>query len=244
MATIKKNDFVEIEYTGTLKAENAVFDTTRVDIAKKNRFFREEASYGPLVVCVGEQFLIKGLDDFLIGKEIGKEYSVDISPEQGFGKKDGKLLQMIPESKFKQSKVQPFPGLQVNIDGTMGIIKTVSGGRVMVDFNHPLAGRELSYAFKVITFIDDEKRKVDAYLKHLGMENLNTSADNGILTIRMKHKIEQVIEKEFATRIKRIIPTIKEVKFVEQKQEEKDDGQKKHGSGHQEISHEGQSHHN
>ena len=234
---IKKHDFVEIEYTGTLKEDNEVFDTTKEDVAKKQGFYRKGATYSPLVVCVGEQFLVKGLDECLIGKEIGKEYTVDISPEQGFGKKDTKLLQMIPANKFRQSDVQPFPGLKVNVDDAIGTIKTVSGGRVMVDFNHPLSGRDLSYTFTVLAVIDNEKRKVDAYFRHLGLENLDISAENGVVTVKMLHKIDEAIEKEFAARIRGLIPSIKEVKFVQEKKsspwnEEKEHIHRHEGHGH------------
>lgn len=244
---IKKHDFVEIEYIGALKGENEVFDTTKEDVAKEHDLYREGASYAPLVVCVGEQFLIKGLDDFLIGKEIGKEYTADILPEQGFGRKDAKLLQMIPAGKFRQSEVQPFPGLQVNIDGAIGMIKTVSGGRVMVDFNHPLAGRELSYTFTALSIVDDEKRKVDAYLKHLGLDNIDVSVDGGVVTIRMLRKIDDAIEKEFIERIKGIIPSLREIKFVEEKGGQEKEGERdahspEDGKGQSNAGHEGHGH--
>ena len=228
---IKKHDFVEIEYIGALKGEKEVFDTTKEDVAKKHDLYREGASYAPLVVCVGEQFLIKA----------------DILPEQGFGRKDAKLLQMIPAGKFRQSEVQPFPGLQVNIDGAIGMIKTVSGGRVMVDFNHPLAGRELSYTFTALSIVDDEKRKVDAYLKHLGLDNIDVSVDGGVVTIRMLRKIDDAIEKEFIERIKGIIPSLREIKFVEEKGGQEKEGERdahspEHGKGQSNAGHEGHGH--
>ena len=238
MATIKKNDFVEIEYTGTIKEEKTIFDTTREEVARKGGFHRDGARYGPLTVCVGEHFLLKGLDEYLVGKEIGKEYTVDLSAENAFGKKNAKLLQMIPANKFRQSKVQPVPGLQVNIDGTVGLIKTVSGGRVMVDLNHPLAGREISYTFKVISIIDDEKAKVDAYLKHMGLDELETKTENGVIILNMHSKVNEAIEKEFERKIKAAIPTIKEVKFAVS---EKKEGATGHEHSHP-HSHEGHTH--
>lgn len=237
MAAIKKNDFVEIEYTGTIKGENAVFDTTFEEVAKKHGFERPSSSFGPLVACVGEHFLLKGLDDFLIGKDVGKDYAVDLSPVQGFGKKDPKLLQMIPSSKFRQSNVLPYPGLQINVDGTMGTVKTVSGGRIMVDFNHPLSGKDLSYSFKVLSVVTDEKRKVEAYLRHLGLEEMKATTENGIVTIAMHTRIDEAIEQEFSKKIKALIPSITEVRFVAEK--ESTQKEETHANDH---SHHGHSH--
>ncbi|HLD87674.1 MAG TPA: FKBP-type peptidyl-prolyl cis-trans isomerase [Candidatus Nanoarchaeia archaeon] len=213
MATIKKNDFIELEYTGSLKGENAIFDTTKEDVARAHNVLRQNQKYGPLVVCVGEHFLLKGLDEFLVGKEIGVEYSVDLAADEAFGKKNAKLIQMIPLSKFSQSQVRPSPGLSINVDGNIGSVKTVSGGRVMVDFNHPLAGRDLSYQFKALSIVTDEKRQVDAYLKHLGLDELKSKTENGTITLSMHSKINEAIEKEFEKKIKAVIPSIKEVKF-------------------------------
>ena len=148
MEPIKKHDFVEIEYTGKLKEDNIIFDTTDEKTAKENNL-HSNTDYGPVIICVGEEQILKGLDKNIEGKEIGKEYNVDIKPEDAFGSKNAKLIQLIPTSKFKQQKIQPMPGMQLNIDGVVGTVKTVSGGRTLVDFNHPLAGKELLYKIPV-----------------------------------------------------------------------------------------------
>ena len=68
---IKKGDFIEIEYTGRLKEEGFVFDTTDEKIAKEHDLYNSKAAYGPLTICVGEHHVIHGLDEALIGKEKG-----------------------------------------------------------------------------------------------------------------------------------------------------------------------------
>ena len=146
---IKKHDFVELEYTGKLKDSGMIFDTTDEGIAKKENIYNKNMIYGALVICVGEAQILKGLDEQLEGKEIGKQITVDISPEQGFGKKDASLLKLVPMTLFKKQDIMPMPGLQVNIDGAIGTIRTVTGGRIIVDFNHPLSGKYLIYEVKV-----------------------------------------------------------------------------------------------
>ncbi len=69
MTTIKKNDFIEIEFTG--KANDEIFDTTNPEEAKSIGL---QANVKPTIACVGKEMILKGLDEQLEGKEIGKKY--------------------------------------------------------------------------------------------------------------------------------------------------------------------------
>ena len=160
MASIKKGEFIEVEYTGRIKEDNLIFDTTNEKLAKEAGMNAPNMTYGPVIVCLGEGQLLKGLENQLEGKETEKEYTFTISPEDGFGKKDAKLIRMVPINVFKKQNIMPQPGMQVNIDGLIGIIKTAAGGRCLVDLNHPLSGRELNYTIKVNKIITDNKEKI------------------------------------------------------------------------------------
>ena len=46
-------------------------------------------------------------------------------------------------SAFKKENITTQPGLQITVDEAVGMVKTVSGGRVIVDFNHPLSGKDI-----------------------------------------------------------------------------------------------------
>ena len=213
MSTLKKHDFVEIEYTGKIKDGNIVFDTTYEKVAKENKL-ESHTGYGPVVVCVGEEQLLKGLDKNIEGKEIGKEYDIDIKPEDAFGKKDAKLIQLVPTNKFKQQNIQPMPGMQLNIDGVVGTIKTVSGGRTLVDFNHPLAGKELLYKVKVNKKIIDDKEKLIGYLKlSLGIKDFEAEIVNGNAKISLKKEIPKEVEERLSKKIIELISNIKKIEF-------------------------------
>jgi FKBP-type peptidyl-prolyl cis-trans isomerase 2 len=157
---LNKNDFVEIEYTGWTKQDNIIFDTTDEKTAKAEGIHNPQVRYGPVVICLSQGQTIKGIEKQLEGKDLGKEYNFEIQPEDAFGKKDAKLIQLISTAKFKKADINPIPGMQVNIDDQMGIIKTVSGGRTLVDFNHPLSGKEVVYKVKTIKLIDDLTKKI------------------------------------------------------------------------------------
>jgi FKBP-type peptidyl-prolyl cis-trans isomerase 2 len=105
---------------------------------------------------------IKGLDDALNGKEVGKEHSIEIKPEEAFGKRDPNMVKMIPLRAFIQQKVYPEKGMQLSLDGMIVKILSNSGGRVLVDFNNPIAGREVIYKFTIIKKIEEIKEKVNA----------------------------------------------------------------------------------
>ncbi|MDP7244089.1 MAG: peptidylprolyl isomerase [Flavobacteriales bacterium] len=218
MEQIKKHDFVEIEYTGKLKEENIVFDTTDEKIAKENKLHNHD--YCPVIICIGEQQILKGIDKNIEGKEIGKEYDFEIKPEDAFGKKDAKLIQLIPTSKFKQQKIQPMPGMQLNIDGVVGTVKIASGGRTLVDFNHPLAGKELSYKIKINKKITDDKEKLKGYLKlSLGTKDFETEINNSNAKISLKNEIPEEVKEKLSKKITELIPNIKKAEFIVTKNE-------------------------
>ncbi len=157
MEKINKNDFVEIEFTGY--SQGLAFDTTSKEEANKLGL---EADVKPIIISVGNQMIINGFDNALAGKEIGKEYTINIQPKEAFGPRNPSLIRTIPLKVFVQKQINPYPGLTVQLDNYLAKILSVSGGRVIVDFNNPLAGKEIEYKFKVTKKVNDEKDKVNA----------------------------------------------------------------------------------
>ena len=225
MPTVKKHDFVEIEYTGKIKEEGTIFDTTEGKVAKENGVYNKNADYSPAVICVGENNILKNLEEQMIGKETGKEYTFEISSDNAFGRKNAKFIQLIPTSKFRQQNIQPVPGLQLNIDGVFGVVKTVSGGRCLVDFNHPLAGKNLVYNVKINKIIDDSKKKIESLLKmHLhikdaeielkGESNASELSSQLSVNINLKESMPKQAQEEFKKVVERTIPGIKNLNFT------------------------------
>lgn len=212
---LKKHDFIEIEYTGRLE-DGTVFDTTDEKIAKDTGVAREGAKFGPVVICLGEGHILKGLEDNMLGKET-RTFKIELKPEQAFGKKNAKLLRLIPLKVFRKENIAPFPGLEVNIDNMYGVVRTVSGGRVIVDFNHPLAGRNVKYELKVIKKIRDSSEKVKAILKNeLRITDMKFELKEKKLIID-----EKIPEDVFEALKKRVLKLIPEIKEAELKKEEK-----------------------
>ena len=157
--TLNKGDFIEIEFTGKLK-DGEVFDSNmKEELEKLHAGHDHPIETKPLVFCLGEQMFLKAIDDFLIGKEIGK-YEIPLSPEKAFGLRNQKLIMKIPSKVFREQKINPVQGEVFNFDGRLAKILSISGGRIIADFNNPLAGKEVVYKLIVKRKVDDIKEKI------------------------------------------------------------------------------------
>ena len=148
------------------------------------------------------------IDDFLLDKEIATKLSVVVHAEEGFGKKDPKHIQMIPLNKFKDQKINPMPGLRVEIDQYTGVVKSVSGGRVLVDFNHPLAGRDLHYEVMIKRKVEDLKEKVSGFLElNFHLHHAQLEEKDGVVTLHAP--IPQEMQVMLQTELQKRIPELK-----------------------------------
>ena len=217
METIKENDFVELDYTGRVVDGGEVFDTTSASVAKESGIFDEHMAYGPAVVCIGKRHLVIGLDKQLVGKEIGKSYTIKLPAEEAFGKKNGKLIQLVSTAKFRQQQMTPFPGMRVNIDGIVGTVRTVAGGRTIVDFNHPLSGKEIEYEVTVKRIIADLSEKINAMLRLVGISanavKVSVTTD-GSASIEFPQEVPEELKKDMEEKLKSTIPELKGVSFT------------------------------
>jgi FKBP-type peptidyl-prolyl cis-trans isomerase 2 len=161
MAVVQKNDFIELEFTGLIKDSKEVFDTTNKKEAEKIGMKNIE-NVKPLIFSIGNSMAVKGLDADLSGKEVGKEYSVELKAEDAFGKRNPSMVKMIPLKLFLEQRIMPEKGMQLSLDGMVVKIVSVSGGRVLVDFNNPLAGKQIIYNYKINRKIEDQKEKINA----------------------------------------------------------------------------------
>jgi len=208
MARIKKGDFVELDYIGRIKGSNQIFDLTDESIAKKNGLYNSNMKYGPKIACIGEGDLIKGLDNYLIDRETGKDYNIEISKKEAFGERDSKMMRVVSSSIFLREKINPFPGLQVNIDGMLGTIRSISGGRVVVDFNHPLAGKDLVYEVKINKIIEDNILKIRSILLNgVGLDEkyYKIEEKDGKIDIKLKKDMDNKVKEKIKEVVRRLV---------------------------------------
>ena len=218
MVMLKKNDFVEIEYTARVREDNTVFDTTDEKIAKDNDLYEASSEYGPIVVCIGQHQLLEGLDKELEGKETGKSYKIELKPENAFGKKNSKLLKILSSTAFRKQNVQPVPGLQVNMDGILGTIRSVTGGRLVIDFNHPLAGKDILYEIKLNRIVTDDKEKLKKYLElQLNEKNVDVEITNSEAKATLSKEPSSAVKEKLEKKAAELIPSVKKLVFEARK---------------------------
>ena len=137
--TAKTGDRVKIEYTGTLD-DGTVFDSN-VDQGSLLEFE------------VGGGQVIKGFDDAILGMQEGEEKQFSISPANAYGEHDPTLIQKVPKEVFPPN-AELAPGLLFEAGLPTGekvpaIVTAIEEGIVVVDLNHPLAGKRLNFKIKL-----------------------------------------------------------------------------------------------
>lgn len=110
--------------------------------------------HGPLIYEQGKGQIIQGLEVALGGREPGDQFEVDISPEDAYGLRDERAVQEIPRSLLPEG---PSPDVGMTLqaktrDGRMfrAIVIEVGPESLVIDFNHPLAGKILRFKIQVL----------------------------------------------------------------------------------------------
>lgn len=158
--SLKDGDFVKIEYTAWRAADKQIVYTTDEKKAKDSGVYYENSKYGPQLVVIGKSGIIKGLYETLKGMSVSELKKVELEPVQTFGERDNNLVRVMPIADFRARNMEPYPGMQLDLDGVIATVKSVNSGRVMVDANHPLAGEKLIYEVKVVSKVEREEDKV------------------------------------------------------------------------------------
>ena len=107
----------------------------------------------PLELLVGTETLILGLDKELLGLKAGEKTKIKITPENGYGLRDEQLVLSLKRSQIgKQVKLQEGMTLKRKTkDGILrGVVKSINDQDVVVDLNHPLAGKTLKFEAEIV----------------------------------------------------------------------------------------------
>ncbi|NHK32219.1 MAG: hypothetical protein FK730_12755 [Asgard group archaeon] len=167
MVKIKQGDFIRITFTLRVKSTNRIIETTDEKVAKKANIFDEKNSYGPRLMIVGnEEMFLKRLNSAIIGKEIGEKLKVAIPPEETFGHKDSTKIKMLGRKELVAKNIIPEVGKQIQWGNQTGVIISAAGGRVRVDFNHPLVGQTIEYNVELLDKINGVKKKIEALIDY------------------------------------------------------------------------------
>ncbi|MCD4770847.1 FKBP-type peptidyl-prolyl cis-trans isomerase [archaeon] len=190
--TIQKNDFIEISFTGKMTNTDEIFDTNIKADAEKAGFKTEGIK--PFILSVGHKMLPGGFDDDLTGKDVEKEYTLNLTPEKAFGKRNPQLIRMIPTKLFHEQKINPVKGMQLNLDGQIVKVLSSDRGRTLTDFNNPLAGKPITYIYKINKMITEQKEKIDALQDFLFRQTFEYELKDKTITFKVPKEAEQFIK--------------------------------------------------
>ena len=142
MSTAKKGDTVKVHYTGKID-DGTVFD--------------DSLNRQPLEFTVGQNRLIEGFEMAVIGMKAGEWKTVKIPSAKAYGPYRQELLFGASLDQFPEG-LKPVIGqqLQITQDETNTVVVTVkkiTKEKIILDANHPLAGKDLTFDIKLLEIV-------------------------------------------------------------------------------------------
>ena len=140
MSTVENGNTVSVHYKGTFSSGEE-FDSS---------YTRDQ----PMTFTVGSGETIAGFDSAVVGMSVGDTKNITISPENGYGEVNEEAFQNIPKTQF-------LPDFDPKVGGTVegvnqtgqkirAVIKEVHEEHITLDFNHPLAGKEMNFEIHLV----------------------------------------------------------------------------------------------
>lgn len=154
MKIVNEHSHVDVDYEGRLE-DGRLFDTSKEDVAKQEGVYHEGREYTPLCVELGHGMLIKGFEDALIGMKEGEEKTVKIESKDAYGNKKEELIQRFDRDPERDKELKVGMMVAVDIQGRqMPALVIEAGEKIALDFNHPLAEKNLTFKIKVVKIED------------------------------------------------------------------------------------------
>jgi len=138
---IKRGDVIKVDYEASFE-DGIIFDSTKIHDG------------APLKFQVGAGQLIRGFEDAVIDMEVGEEKTFTVKPTEAYGDFDPLLVEKINLSEFPGDMSLEL-GKQIEVVGPNGItspgwIRLIEKDFILIDMNHPLAGKILNFKIKII----------------------------------------------------------------------------------------------
>jgi peptidylprolyl isomerase len=115
----------------------------------------------PMEIQVGSRQVIPGFEKAIKGMKLGEKKSFDVSPEEGYGLEDPEAIQEVSRDKLPPD-IKPEPGMTLYAKDKNGRpmpvkIMEVKNDVVVMNFNHPLAGKTLKFEVEIIEILRVQK---------------------------------------------------------------------------------------
>ena len=138
---IKRGDVIRVQYEASYE-DGTIFDSTKIH--------DEE----PLKFQIGAGQLLSGFENAVIGMEMGEEKNFTLRPTEAYGEFNPLLVEKIDASQFPGDMSLEF-GKQIEVVGPNGIsspgwIRLIEKDFILVDMNHPCAGKVINFKIKIV----------------------------------------------------------------------------------------------
>ena len=139
----QNGDTVLVHYTGTL-ADGSEFDTSR--------------GRDPLSFTLGEGSVIPGFETAVAELEVGENVTITVPAAEAYGERIDDAKQEVPLDAFGESL--PQVGWGVELQGPDGqrvnaMVANIGDEFVTLDFNHPLAGEDLTFELELVQIVSE-----------------------------------------------------------------------------------------
>ncbi|OAD40690.1 FKBP-type peptidyl-prolyl cis-trans isomerase [Polaribacter atrinae] len=142
MSQVKENNTVKVHYTGKL-TDGQIFDTSE--------------GKEPIEFTLGEGKLIPGFEKGLIDMKVSEKKTITIAKEEAYGEVNEQLIQEVNKSDLPQD-MEPQVGMGLVSKSPDGremnlMVVEVKDESIVIDGNHPLAGKDLVFDLEVVEII-------------------------------------------------------------------------------------------
>ncbi len=143
MSKVKDGDTVKVHYTGKLE-DGSVFDSS--------------VERDPLEITLGEGKLIPGFEKAVVGLEVGDKTTASIESTDAYGDRREDLELSIERNQLPED-IEPQVGMQLQLNQPNGQpvpvqITKVEEENIMIDANHPLAGKDLTFDIELVDIVN------------------------------------------------------------------------------------------
>jgi len=230
---VEEGDFVLLKMTARTQKGKIFRVSTEEDAIKAGIYEEEKAKQGyytPEFIIVGKSgFLNEGLTDTIKEMNYFEKKSVRIPPTKAFGKRDPQKIERIGIAKFRklnEGKNPEYGQDFTNKKGQRGVVSNIMQGKVIIDYNHPLAGQSIDYNLEIIDKIEGFNEKVEYFVISKGIPkesaaefNINHAEDKTLeITIPKMFLFQNLTYLKFGLAMDlqtHMSEDIEDVKFIE-----------------------------
>lgn len=107
----------------------------------------------PATLQLGAGEMLPGMEQLIIGLEIGSNHVIELEPENAFGPHRPELMERVKREHMPNEEIEPMSIMEFTApDGSRysGLVREIDAQSALIDFNHPLAGKSIRFEVKII----------------------------------------------------------------------------------------------